>query len=85
MHVTITTPDNTPVTLEARDFDPFWGSPDYSDIIAPAYLKVLTNGAPYVDVTYASATFDTFTERHTPAGWRDGRCVGTWVAFEGGC
>lgn len=81
MRVTIRAPFVPARALDVRDFDPFGHSPDHLAVIAPAYLRPLTLGAEYVDVIYSSPTVGEFTERHRPAGWRDGAVVGTSVEY----
>jgi hypothetical protein len=74
--ITITPPKRfgDPITFVA---DP---DTDHLDVIAPAYLRFLTMGAPTVSVRYEMGGED-WTELHYPIGWRDGECVGTSVEY----
>lgn len=81
MRVTVEVNGRKVSDFYAADFDASGDSPDHFGVIAPAYLAPLTAGAASVLVTYRSPREGTFAEIHTPAGWRDGACVGTRVEY----
>ncbi len=86
MRVTISTPSGYTRSFDARDFDEFGSTPDHFDLIAPAYLDLLTSGYQSVSVRYVGEINGerfSILERHTACGWRDGAVVGTTVEYPG--